>query len=99
MRKLMSDLGPLPDHVGEPLAAQFESLPPGHSLAFQAKSHVFQHRAMIEARIILKYHTPIRPRPRHWLSQHEHLPDGCRMLRLQSRDQPQDGALATAAGA
>ena len=58
----------------------------------------FEHGAMVEAGVILKHHTAIRSRPFDRFAQDQHFAAGGRVLRLEAGDQPQDRALAAAAG-
>ena len=85
-------------HVADPLSRQLLANPAGNALALKTESHVVQHAAMIEAGVVLKDHAPVRPRILHGLAENQNLAAGWRMLRAQARNQPQDGALAAAAG-
>ena len=80
------------------MAGQLVAIAAGHALAFEPEGDVIEHRAVVERRVILKHHAAVGTGASDRLAEHEHFAGRGRMLRLQPGDQPQDRALAAAAG-
>ena len=73
---LVGSVGRIEAHVLDPLPAQLVALPAADALALQAEGDVLQHRAMVEAGVVLKDHAAVgagpddrvadAPAPRRW---------------------------------
>src|SRR6266550_5121847 len=62
----------------------------GNATAFESEADVFLHRPVLERRVVLEHHPPVRSRPRDGLAAHEHAAGGRRELRSEARDEAQD---------
>ena len=82
----------------DPAASVLIALIPRYALTFQAEGDVVEHGAVVEAGVILEDHAPIRAGADHRLAHHKYLAARWRMVWAQAGDQPQDRALAAAAG-
>ena len=99
VRVLVRVIGDIETDPGDPAAGMLVALSSRHALAFQAERDVVEHGAVVEAGVVLEDHAAVGAGTGHGLAHHEHLAAGRRMLRTQPGDQPQDRALAAAAGA
>ena len=88
MRILVLIFVDLQSDTVDPVPSQFVAHFSRNPLAFQAKRDIVEHRPMIETRVVLKNHTPIRPRPEHGFTLNENFTGRWGMLWIQSRDQP-----------
>ena len=84
--------------IADPLPRQLVADCSGHALALEAEGHVVEHVAVIEAGVVLKDHAAVGPWALHRLTEYQDVAAGGRVLGTQAGDQPQDGALAAAAG-
>ncbi len=84
--------------LSDPVTSRLVSFAASHALALQTESHVVEHRAVVEAGVILKHHAAIGARFAHFFAEHQHFADGRRMLRFQAGDKPQNRAFAATAG-
>ena len=92
-------LGDIETDPGDPAAGMLVALATRYALAFEAEGDVVEHGAVIEAGVVLEDHAAVGAGAGHGPAHHEHLAAGGRMLGTQAGDQPQDRALAAAAGA
>src|SRR6266550_402601 len=59
--------------------------------ALEPEADVFLHRPVLECRVVLEHHAPVRSRPRDGLAGHEHAAGGRGKLRPEAGDEAQDG--------
>ena len=97
MRILRRVANRIEPHSLDPLAALGLPLPPRHAPALQPEDHVVEHRAIVEACVILKHHAAVGPRPHDLAAKDRHRTACGRMLRLEAGDQTQHRALPAAA--
>src|SRR5262249_53238460 len=83
---------------GDPAARMLVALATGHTLAFRAERDIVKHGSVVEAGVVLEDHSAVGAGAINPLTHHEDLTRRGWMLGAQPGNQPQDRALAAAAG-
>ena len=90
---------PVEPDLGDPLEPGRLPLPARGAAALETEDHIVEHRAVIEARVVLKHHPAIGPGTDDRPTEHRHAATRRRMLRLEPSHEPEYRALSAAARA